>query len=163
MEDSTIMSTTGASADAVSRAASARERWGVDIWIERGRRDPLRGFSIAAAVGLAVGALLATFGMPPLDLHAPPHYWGIMDPLCGMTRGSAATLRGDLAEAWWYNPASPLVILGGILVLARWVFGRLTGVWIRARWHFTRLSLTVVGVLVVVLEINQQLHVDRLR
>lgn len=157
------MSDSTASVDTVWRASPALKRWGLDVWVEHGHRDPQRWLSIAAAVGLVLGALLAAFGMPPLDLHAPPHHWGIMDPFCGMTRGSAATMRGDLAEAWWYNPASPLVILGGILVVARWVVGRLKGVWVCARWRFTRLSLTVVGLLALALEINQQMHVDRLR
>ena len=62
----------------------------------RARPTPL---TVVAAVGLAVGAVLAAFGMPPVDLHSPLHHMGIMDPLCGMTRGSAATMRGDLREA----------------------------------------------------------------
>jgi hypothetical protein len=32
--------------------------------------------------------------------------------------------------AWWYNPASPLVVVGGLAVVARWVVGRVTGWWV---------------------------------
>jgi len=38
--------------------------------------------------------VLAAVGLPPVDLHGPLHYLGVMDPLCGMTRGTVAVLRG---------------------------------------------------------------------
>lgn len=135
----------------------------VSVWVEQTDRDPLAGLTWAAAGGLVVAALLARLGMPPVNLHSPLHVAGIMDPLCGMTRGSAATLRGDLRRAWWYNPASPLVILGGLAVLARWVVGRVTGGWLSARVKVTRVPVAVAGVVLAALELNQQLHVDRLR
>ena len=86
-----------------------------------------------------------------------------MDPLCGMTRGTAATMRGDLGEAWGYNPASPLVIAGGLGLVARGVTGRLTGRWVRVRLRVTPLVVAVTGVALVVLEVNQQLHAAHLR
>jgi hypothetical protein len=135
----------------------------VSVWVEQTDRDPLAGLTWAAAGGLVVAALLARLGMPPVNLHSPLHFAGIMDPLCGMTRGSAATLRGDLRRAWWYNPASPLVILGGLAVLARWVVGRVTGGWLSARVKVTRVPVAVAGVVLAALELNRQLHVDRLR
>jgi hypothetical protein len=117
----------------------------------------------AAVVGLLVAAMVAVLGVPPVSIHMPLHFVGVMDPFCGMTRGSVATMRGDLAEAWWYNPASPLVILGGLVVVARWVLGRVTGRWIEARVRVTPWSMTVVGLLMLALEVNQQLHVTRLQ
>jgi Protein of unknown function (DUF2752) len=125
-----------------------------------GRPTPL---TVVAAVGLVVAAGLAVFGMPPVDLHSPLHHLGIMDPLCGMTRGSAAMMRGDLREAWWYNPASPAVIAGGFVLVARWVVGRFTGRWVDVRVRATPLVVAVVGLALVALEVNQQLHVARLR
>jgi hypothetical protein len=139
------------------------ERRSVRVWVERSRRDPLPGLTIVAMAGLVVGVLLARFGMPPVNLHAPPHFWGIMDPLCGMTRGSAATLRGDLGKAWWYNPASPLVIAAGFAVVARWALGLATGRWVCVRLQRTRLGVAVLASAFVVLDVYQQLHVDRLR
>lgn len=80
-----------------------------------------------------------------------------------MTRGSAATLRGDLAEAWWYNPASPAVVIGGFLLVFRWAVGRLTGRWVDVRVRATPMLVVAVGLMLVALEVNQQLHVARLR
>lgn len=133
------------------------------MWVDRSDRDPSRALTWAAVAGLAVAGLLARLGMPPLNLHSPLHFVGVMDPFCGMTRGSAATVRGDLAEAWWYNPASPIVIAGGLAAVARWILGQATGRWVCARVQVTRLSVVVVGLAFAVLEVNQQLHVARLR
>jgi hypothetical protein len=138
-------------------------RLGIDLWVERADRDPMVWLSLLAAAGLVVAAGLAVFGMPPIEVHAPTHHFGIMVPACGMTRGAAATLRGDLTEAWWYNPASPLVIAGGIAATARWLVGRLTGRWVAARVRATALLIVITVVVLAVLEVNQQLHVDRLR
>jgi hypothetical protein len=150
-------------AEQTAAARTATVAAGVTVAVEQSSRDPLRWLSIAAATGLVVAASLAIFGLPPVDLHLPPHHLGIMDPACGGTRGVAATMRGDLAKAWWYNPASPLVIAGGFAALARWVVGRLTGRWVIVRLRATPLVVVVLGVLLVALEVNQQLHVDRLR
>jgi hypothetical protein len=129
--------------------------------VRSGRRGP-SPLTAAAAIGLVVGAIMATVGMPPLDLHAPPHHLGIMDPLCGMTRGSVATLRGDLATAWWYNPASPAVIAGGLVLVAGWVVGNIWGLWVDIRVRATPLLIAAAVLALAALEVNQQLHVDRL-
>src|SRR6266536_2829238 len=68
--------------------------------------DHHRRLTHLAVGGLLAGAILAVTGPPPLDLHGPLHYLGIMDPGCGMTRGVLWTLRGRLDRAWAYNPAS---------------------------------------------------------
>ncbi|MGH9211510.1 MAG: DUF2752 domain-containing protein [Acidimicrobiales bacterium] len=133
------------------------------LWIDRSDRDPSPALSVVAVAGLVTAMLLARFGMPPVNVHSPLHFVGVMDPACGMTRGSAATLRGDLGRAWWYNPASPLVIAGGIAVVVRWFVGQASGRWVCARLAFTRLTVVVAGVAFVALDVYQQLHVDRLR
>lgn len=135
----------------------------VRVWVERSGRDPFPASTVVAAVGLVVAAILARYGMPPVDLHMPPHYLGVMDPVCGMTRGSAAVMRGDLGRAWWYNPASPLVIAGGFALVGRWVLGHATGRWVMVRLQRTRLGVLLLAGAFVALDVYQQLHVDRLR
>jgi hypothetical protein len=65
-------------------------------WNDVDRHGALTGL---AAAGLVATGLLAVVGLPPVDLHGPIHYLGVMDPLCGMTRGSRLVTRGDLAGA----------------------------------------------------------------
>ncbi|HUP75848.1 MAG TPA: DUF2752 domain-containing protein [Acidimicrobiales bacterium] len=129
-------------------------------WAERDRVPVL---SAAALVGVVAATLLAAFGVPPVSIHAPPHFVGIMDPFCGMTRGVAAVARGDLAEAWWFNPASPLVVVASLVMLSRSAYGVTSGRWLEMRIAHRRLMVAVVLVAMAVLEVNQQLHVDRLR
>jgi len=66
-----------------------------------------------ALVGLAAGAVLAIAGLPPVDVHGPLHYVGIMDPLCGGTRGLRLMMRGHLASAWRDNPAGRVPAASG--------------------------------------------------
>lgn len=136
---------------------------GVGVRLARLDRDPASSLTRLAAVGLAVAAGLAVFGLPPVSLHSPTHFVGIMDPLCGMTRGVVATLRADLREAWGYNPASPLVVVAGLGIVARWVMGSVTGVWVTVRLRVTRLVVAAVGLSLAALQVNQQLHAARLR
>lgn len=124
--------------------------------------DPHSWLSVAAASGLAIAVALAVFGMPPVSIHSPLHFAGIMDPFCGMTRGTAATIRGDLIEAVRFNPASPLVPLGGIAVLGRWMHGRRTGRWLTVVGRPGPLTVAVAMVLVVALWANQQAHAELL-
>jgi Protein of unknown function (DUF2752) len=97
-------------------------------------------------------------GLPPVDLHGPLHYLGVMDPLCGMTRGTVAVLRGQLALAWAYNPASPPLVAGAALALGRWLVGRLTGRWLEVRVGPGRVAWAVGAVALLVLWANQQAH-----
>jgi hypothetical protein len=115
-----------------------------------------------ALAGLAVAVLFAFVGLPPVSIHGPLHFLGVMDPLCGMTRGTVAALRGDVARAVWFNPASPLVPIGGTLVLLRWAYGKRTRRWLSARLVTRRLPLGLGIAVVLALEVNQQLHAERL-
>jgi hypothetical protein len=144
-------------------ASERRPGPALSFWVVRSRTGSKRLLTAGAAVGLLVAVAFAVFGLPPVDVHPPFHYVGVMDPLCGMTRGSVATVRGDLARAWWYNPGSPFVILGGLALVGRWVGGRAAGVWVEARLRRTPWTVAVVGLLTLALEVNQQMHATRLR
>jgi hypothetical protein len=114
------------------------------------------------AVVICVGSVLAVFGLLPLSVHGPLHFYGVMDPLCGATRAVRLALRGDLGTSWRYNPVgAPLAALS-VLLLVRDGVGRFWGRWITVRVHLSRTAtLTLVGIgllLVVGLEVNQQMH-----
>jgi hypothetical protein len=127
----------------------------------RGREE--HGWLTYGALAGILGALaLATFGLPPVDIHSPLHYTGIMDPLCGMTRATRALAMGDLGTALRYNPASPLLPLGAALVLVRAAIGWRTGRWLSVaiRWRFTSI---VIGLLLLgLLWWNQQANAELL-
>jgi hypothetical protein len=132
-----------------------RLRW------ERADRHPT--LAPLAAAGLLVAGVLAVVGLPPVDLHGPLHRLGIMDPLCGMTRGVVAMLRGRLGQAVTYNPASPLLVAGAVLVLIRWLVGRLVGRWLDAPLRPTPLTIGLAAAMLLVLGVNQQAHAALLR
>jgi hypothetical protein len=137
-----------------------RPRLPVRLRWERADRHPT--LAPLAAAGL-LAAVLAVVGLPPVDLHGPLHRLGIMDPLCGMTRGTVAVLRGRLGQAVAYNPASPLLVAGALLALGRWLVGRLTGRWLDATLRRTPLTVGLAGGLVLALWANQQAHAALLR
>lgn len=126
-------------------------------------RDRAKAVGPLAGVGLIVAAALSVFGLPPVSIHPPLHYVGVMDPFCGMTRGVAATARGDFAAAWRFNPASPLVVACLVAAVGRTVFGATTGRWLELRIERPRVFFTAALVFFVGLEINQQMHADLLR
>jgi hypothetical protein len=66
------------------------------------REDRQRMLAPLAAGGVLAAGMLAVVGLPPVGLHGPLHL-GIMDPLCGMIRGTVAVVRGQLELAWVYN------------------------------------------------------------
>ena len=82
--------------------------------------------AIVVMAGLAA-ITMAVFGLPPVDVHGPWHYLGVMDPLCGMTRAVLLLARAHIARAVEYNPASPLLAAFGAVVLVRAAVGRSTG------------------------------------
>jgi hypothetical protein len=127
--------------------------------VERVDRHPW--WTTVALVTAVMIVVLAVVGLPPIDLHGPLHYLGIMDPLCGGTRSVYLTTHGQVAAAIQYNPAAPLVPLLTLALLARAFVGRVFGYWItptRQRRAVTVWSVMLALVALVALEINQQLH-----
>ena len=127
------------------------------------REDQHPTLAPLAAAGLLAAGVLAVVGLPPVDLHGPLHRLGIMDPLCGMTRGVVAVLHGQLGRAVAYNPASPLLVAGAVLALGRWLVGRLTGRWLDATRRRTPRTVGLAAGLVLALWVNQQAHAALLR
>ncbi|MQA80254.1 MAG: DUF2752 domain-containing protein [Streptosporangiales bacterium] len=122
--------------------------------------DRHRGLTLLAIGGLVVGGLMAVLGLPPIDMHGPLHRWfGIMDPLCGGTRGVSYAIRGDWRLAWAYNPASIPLVVGAVVLVVRRLVGMVSGRWLNV-WFLLprRVAIPLFGVLLVALEINQQLH-----
>jgi hypothetical protein len=124
--------------------------------------DRHRRLTMVAALGLVLAGMLAVFGLLPVDLHAPPHYLGVMSPSCGLTRGVRLVVRDDLAGAVEYNPAAPLVVLGAVVALARHAVGWGTGRWLDVSARWTRLLVALTAAVLVVLWARQQAHVDLL-
>lgn len=143
----------------LTRSAAARRASLAPVVARRGDEHPV--WTRIALGGLAIAVLLAVFGLPPVDLHGPLHYLGVMDPLCGGTRSVYLTMHGHLREALRYNPAGPVLVVAALAVLFRAAAGRLTGYWVRV--HPPRpVGIAVVVVALVALEVNQQLHVTLL-
>ena len=148
--------------DLVGAARRDGWRW-LPFRMVREAHDRHRWAGPLAAVGLMSGGLLAVLGLPPVDLHGPPHYAGVMDPLCGATRGVHATMLGDFGKAWLYNPLSLVLVVGAVGALLREAVGRLRGRWLNLRVTH-RWTTVVVGLaLLAALEANQQAHADLLR
>lgn len=111
---------------------------------------------LCLAAVFAAGAL-AVVGVPPIDIHGPLHYAGIMDPLCGGTRATYLVMHGDLRRGWEYNPAVPVLVVAVVVVLV-WSFaGRAMGRWITIAVP-RRIGLMIVVAALVALEVNQQSH-----
>ncbi|MGH9244662.1 MAG: DUF2752 domain-containing protein [Acidimicrobiales bacterium] len=98
--------------------------------------------------------------------HGPLHFVGVMDTLCDMTRGVVALLRGSFTEALRHNPASPLVVAGGVGAVGavvRGTYGRRVGRWLNLTGRRpTTVSIALPAVIVGALEVNQQLHAELL-
>ena len=121
------------------------------------RRDAYPVWTWIALTGLVIAVLLAVLGLPPVDLHGPLHYFGVMDPLCGGTRSVYLTMHGQLRDAVRYNPAGPALVAGAVAVLIRAGVGRATGYWVGV--HIPKRILIPVAVAALAaLEVNQQLH-----
>ena len=113
--------------------------------------------------GALASVALAAFGLPPINVHGPLHFVGIMGPTCGMTRAVRSFALGNYPAALRYNPAVIfLPALAGV-VFARASIGRLTGRWIdlSVRWRSRQVALPLVAMLMV-LTIRQQANVDLL-
>jgi hypothetical protein len=132
------------------------------------RVEPVDRYPWWTTVALGTAAIivvLAVVGLPPVDLHGPLHYLGIMDPLCGGTRSVYLSTHGHLAAAIRYNPAAPLVPLVTVALLARAFVGRVFGWWItpsRPRRAVILWCAVIAVIMLVALETNQQLHAELL-
>lgn len=104
--------------------------------------------------------VLALVGLPPIDIHGPLHYLGVMGPTGGMTRGVMWTARGDLVRAWQFNPASLLVIPTMAGLVARAAHARMTGRWLNLHVRWRPWLWLIPAVILLVLTIRQQLNVD---
>lgn len=131
------------------------------------RVDRHRAITWMAVAGICVGAAMAVWGLPPVDLHGPLHYAGVMDPLCGGTRSVRLTFAGRWGEAWRYNPLGPFLAIGAVLVVARTFVGVVSGRWLTVvpapRWWARWWVWVPAVVLGVALEVNQHAHAALLR
>lgn len=155
----TAVTAHAASANRASQPAATNSgliRWTAD------EDDSWRASTWVAVLVTTVGSAMAVFGLLPLNLHGPLHFYGIMDPLCGATRAVRLALRGDLAGSWRYNPIGAPLALLSLLLLARAAVGWTSGRWVTVKLFLSRPSkLALIGVVVllaVALEVNQQMH-----
>jgi hypothetical protein len=67
---------------------------------------------------------------------------------------------GRWGDAWNYNPAGILVVVGAAVLLMRFVVGVISGMWIDVTIAWTprrrRIILAAVVIVLVILEIRQQ-------
>lgn len=132
------------------------------VHLSVGDRNSHPALTIIAILGVPATLFLAIYGLPPIDVHGPLHYLGVMGPTCGVTRGVMWFTRGEFATAWAYNPISLLMVPAAVILLGRAIYGWSTGRWFnltvsRSRWLAV---LIVVGI--VALTIRQQLNIDLL-
>ncbi|MUL41114.1 DUF2752 domain-containing protein [Streptomonospora sp. PA3] len=137
--------------------------WALPVRLRIEARDAHRWVSYLALGGLAAGAAMAVFGMPPVDLHAPTHYMGIMSPTCGATRAVEAAMSGDPAMSLRYNPLGLVLVAGAVAALARLAAGLLTRRWVNVRIASGWSVGIIGGALLIALWVNQQLNADLLQ
>ena len=131
------------------------------VWWEWAEADRYRDWTWLATAGTLAAVVMAIWGLPPLDLHGPLHYLGVMDPLCGGTRAARYTAQGQWGAAWRYNPLGILAVLGAALLVLRGAVGVTWGRWwtpavvIGPRLRRGLVVALVAGL--VALEIRQQL------
>jgi len=135
----------------------------VPVLLVRTRTDAHPSLLKLVLAGGTGAVLLALLGLPPLSIHGPLHFVGVMDPLCGMTRAVRFVARGELAKAWRYNPASFLLAFVAIGGGARWVAGRATGHWWNVVIVSRRRTAALFALPVAALWVNQQLNASLLR
>jgi uncharacterized membrane protein YhaH (DUF805 family) len=129
-------------------------------------RDRYWWLTLASIGMLAIAGGMAALGLPPIDLHGPNHWFGIMDPLCGGTRAARYTALGEWGLAWKYNPLGIVTVIAVALLVLRATAGVLTRHWIalditwtkRGRWA----AVIVLALLLIALEIRQQGRADLL-
>ncbi len=129
-------------------------------WLRVDSKDTIGPVTIIAVVGVAAAALMAVFGLPPVDLHTPLHRAGIMDPLCGGTRSVRLAAMGRWGESMAYNPIGIPLLIVLVLLLARAAVGVTTGKWVTISFTWTKrrkwIAVAIGIVLAVALEVRQQ-------
>lgn len=128
------------------------------VWVADG--DQMRWMTRLSFAGTALAIALVVIGGMPFDLPMPTHAVGLVDPTCGLTRGSTALVRGDFALAWRYNPVSYLVVLFGVLGIVRAIVGSGTGRWLSVSLRLRGGGMAVGFVLLVALWAYQQRSAD---
>ena len=144
----------------MTRAHPRKPKWIAVGWEDHDRH---RWLARTAAVGIVLAIAMAVFGLPPVDLHSPLHYLGIMGPLCGMTRATRHLARFEMTAALEYNPAVLLVAFGGVFALGRWLHGWRSGRWLSIQIDRRRSVFVVAAVLLVALTVRQQANAELLR
>lgn len=114
----------------------------------------------ASVIGLAASVALAALGGLPFDIPMPTYRYGIVTPTCGLTRGSTAIARGDLALAWRYNPASFLVIGLGVVGVVRTTIGLTRRTWITVNCTRSRVAWVLIGASIFAFWLYQQTNAD---
>lgn len=135
-------------------------------WMRIDRTDQNLVLTITGIAGLVVAVVMAVFGLPPVDIHSPFHYMGVMDPLCGGTRAARLTAQGNWGAAWRYNPLGILATVAAALALVRLLIGVATHRWISVRFVWSprrqRVAYAIVIAAMVALEVRQQGRADLL-
>lgn len=130
------------------------------------RHDEMRLVTWVGIAGLVLAAMMARFGLPPVDLHGPLHRVGIMDPLCGGTRAARLTAQGKLAAAWTYNPLGILATFAAAAAALRLTVGLIARRWLNLQIHWNPrmrwAALALVVFALTLLEIRQQGRADLL-
>ena len=93
----------------------------------------MRWLTVLALGGGVTAVTLAIVGGFPFDMPMPTHAVGWVEPTCGLTRGTTAAARGDLALAWRYNPLSLVLVALGFAGVVRAAARLATGRWVNLR------------------------------
>ena len=122
--------------------------------------DTIPWLTWTSSIGVVTAVVLAAVGGLPFDIPMPTYRFGIVTPTCGLTRGSTAIARGDVALAWRYNPASFLVIGLGVVGIVRTVVGFTTYRWVTVNCTRSRIVWVLIGVSIFVFWLYQQSNAD---
>lgn len=120
----------------------------------------MRWLTFTAIGGLIIAAVLAAIGGFPLDNPMPTHSFGLVEPTCGLTRGSTAIARGDFATAWRYNPAAFLVMGLGAAFVIRAIVGWTMHRWVNLHGRPGKYAYLVGAAAFVALWVYQQTNAD---
>ena len=140
----------------IDSSGARPDRW---LTVSLGARRPQSlVWTWLALTGLIAAVILAIVGLPPIDIHGPLHYAGIMDPFCGATRSVYLTMHGRWEAALRYNPAAPLLLFAAAALVLRGAAGWWTGRWVHVQAP-RRAVIVVVVIVGIVLDVRQQSNV----